>query len=280
MLTKIAWKNIWRNPVRSIILITAIALGIWALIFINGVSVGMVDGYVQNAIQNRTSHLQIHNPTYENEKEIGHYFNTTKVDSYLDKAAFVHGYTQRIIISGMVNSPLSSRAVMLYGVNPEKENEITDLYGKITEGDSLTDNLRNALLISQKMADKLGVKVRSKVVINFQNLAGEVTAAAFRVSGLIRNTAGKADDANAYVRRDVLQKLTGMKNNQSHETAILIDNLDQLTNDQDQIKSAFPDLSVKNYKELSPDVALMSSQINICLLYTSDAADDLLCVDL
>lgn len=265
MLTKIAWKNIWRNPVRSAILITAIALGIWALIFLNGLTVGMVNGYVESAINNRTSHLQIHTPQYDEEKEITHFFNDQKLESYLNDADFVTEFSSRIVVDGMISSAHSSKGVILYGIDDSSENKVTGLDDKIESGNPLGSEFTNAILISSTLADKLGVKVRSKVVINFQNNSGEVTAAAFRIAGLIRNVSGKADEMKAYTRRGDLQKLAGLKPNQIHEVAILTTDINQVDHYQDEIKKLFPDLAVKNYKEIAPDLALMSTQIQLSL---------------
>lgn len=265
MLAKIAWKNIWRNPVRSAILITAIALGIWALIFLNGLTVGMVNGYVESAINNRTSHLQIHTPQYDEEKEITHFFNDQKLESYLNDADFVTEFSSRIVVDGMISSAHSSKGVILYGIDDSSENKVTGLDDKIESGNPLGSEFTNAILISSTLADKLGVKVRSKVVINFQNNSGEVTAAAFRIAGLIRNVSGKADEMKAYTRRGDLQKLAGLKPNQVHEVAILTTDINQVDQYQDEIKKLFPDLAVKNYKEIAPDLALMSTQIQLSL---------------
>lgn len=265
MLTKIAWKNIWRSPVRSLILISAVALGIWALIFINGVSKGVSTGYVENAIKNRTSHIQIHNPAYEDEPLINHFFNSAAVDSFLVHQESVQGYTKRIIANGMISSPKSTRGIVLYGVDPDKENTITGLSEKIIEGDSLISSIRNPLLINKSLAKKLGVKIRSKVVIKFQNVNSQVTAAAFRVAGFLHNTAGKSNENIAYLPRDLLQDLTAVDTDQIHEIAVIAKDLNRINEIQEKLKSSFPLLSVKNYKEISPDVALMSSQINVSL---------------
>jgi len=265
MLTKIAWKNIWRNKVRSAILITAIALGIWALIFLNGLTVGMVNGYVESAINNRTSHLQIHTPEYDKEKEISHFFNDQKLQSYLNEVDFITDFSSRIVVDGMISSAHSSKGVILYGIDESAENNVTGLDDKIVSGNPLGSEFTNAILISTSLADKLGVKVRSKVVINFQNRHGEVTAAAFRIAGLIRNVSGKADEMKAYTRREDLQKLAGLNSNEVHEVAILTVGIDQVNKYQNKIKKQFPDLAVKNYKEIAPDLALMSTQIQLSL---------------
>lgn len=265
MLIRIAWKNIWRNRTRSFILIIAITLGIWALIFINGVSIGMVDGYIDSAIQERTSHFQIHLPAFVDEPEISHFFDASPVVSFLDKAAFVNEYSPRIIARGMISSAQSSRGISLFGIDPDMEKKLTGLHHKIEQGKFLSADGGNDILIGDKMADKLGVKVRSRVVVNFQNAAGEVTAAAFRVAGIYGGESSMSGDNNAYVPISTLRQLTGLEPYQVHEIALLVTNPDHLLADQQSLSSALPELSVRNYKEIAPDVALMGSQTQISL---------------
>lgn len=265
MLIKIAWKNIWRNRTRSAVLITAIALGIWALVFINGVSVGMVEGYIDSAINERTSHIQIHLPAFVDEPEITRHFDARPVTSYLDTASLVTEYSARIIANGMISSAQSSRGITIYGVDPAKENDLTSLQNQLEEGEYLPDDGGNYILIGDNIADKLGVKLRSRVVVNFQNASGEVTAAAFRVAGIIGGQSSLAGNELAYVPISTLRQLTNLGPDRTHEIALLTTSLETLDEQQSALSKAFEGLTVRNYKEIAPDVALMGSQIQISL---------------
>lgn len=61
---KLAWKNIWRSRIRSLVVIASIIVGVWAVIFLMSFSLGMGDSYVKNAIKNQFSHLQAHHPGF------------------------------------------------------------------------------------------------------------------------------------------------------------------------------------------------------------------------
>ncbi len=50
MLLSLAWKNVWRNKKRSFIILTAIALGLWAGLFSYAAMYGMWDATVNSAI--------------------------------------------------------------------------------------------------------------------------------------------------------------------------------------------------------------------------------------
>lgn len=265
MLIKIAWKNIWRNRTRSAILITAVSLGIWALVFINGVAIGMVSSYIESAILKRTSHIQIHLPQYVDEPDITYYFNGTSLRSYLDTAVFVREYSPRIVTNGMISSATSSRGITLYGVDPSRENALTSLEDQLEEGEYLPPDGGNFILIGDNMADKLGVRVRSRVVVNFQNADGVVTAAAFRVAGIFGGQSSLIGEDIAYAHMSTIRKLSGLTGSEVHEIAMLVKQPEMMESNQEDLATAFDDLSVRNYKEIAPDVALMGSQINISL---------------
>ena len=68
MLLKIAWKNIWRNRTRSLVVIISVIIGLWAALFMTAFSWGLYQGHIDDSIENYLSHLQIHHPSYPAEK--------------------------------------------------------------------------------------------------------------------------------------------------------------------------------------------------------------------
>ena len=73
MLIALAWKNIWRNKKRSLIIIIAIAFGLWGGIFSDGIMMGMAESMVNSAVDRELAHIQIHLSEYSKEKEIKNY---------------------------------------------------------------------------------------------------------------------------------------------------------------------------------------------------------------
>lgn len=53
MILKIAWRNIWRNPVRSLVVIFANIIGVISIIFLLAMIYGLTDNYIENAIQRK-----------------------------------------------------------------------------------------------------------------------------------------------------------------------------------------------------------------------------------
>ena len=70
MLVKIAGRNIWRSRKRSLIIITAVSIGLWAGIFMMAFYNGMIEQRISSAIADELSHIQLHHPDFRKEYEL------------------------------------------------------------------------------------------------------------------------------------------------------------------------------------------------------------------
>ncbi len=261
MLLKIAWRNIWRSRLRSLVVMGAIVIGAWAVLFLAGFQGGFVEGYVRNAIENQVSHLQVHHPGFREEKKIDFLIEgiDAKVAQLLENKT-IKSATARTIVNGMLSSSKGARGVFINGVNPNTEPTVTKVHETIIDGDFLNQNKRNPILVSKKTAEKLKLKVRSKVVLTFQDKDNEILAGSFRVIGIFETSNAKFDEVNAYVVKKDVDRLLGFEN-QGHELAMLLNEPDSLLAAQEVISALLPDLKTETYQEISPDVRLFESQI-------------------
>lgn len=261
MILKIAWKNIWRSRTRSWVVIGAIILGIWSLIFMLSFSEGMINSYVSNAIQNEVSHIQLHPPEFLEDREVQYYFGqiATKVKT-LNQTPNVKAVTVRSFANGMLSTSNGVRGIQIRGVDPQKEAKLTKLDQKVVDGAYFNNKRKNQVLISKRIAEKLKVKVRSKVVLTFQTLDQEITSAAFRIMGLFDSGSTIFDEANLIVKQEDLNRLLGQPNI-GHEIALLINNIDSLNQTKQSLSTQFADLKVETYREISPDLELYESQM-------------------
>ncbi len=271
MIAKIAWRNVWRSKVRSLVVILSIAVGVWALAFILSFSIGMVVTYIDNAIRDQWSHLQVHHPRFSEDKLARFYI--PRVEALLDSLESnpsVQAVAPRTIVSGMISSSRAARGLEIVGVDPEREAATTHLERKIVEGSYFSNDHRSEILLSKRTADKLKVGLRNRVVVTFQNLDGTITSAAFRVAGLFSSGNMLYDESKAFVKMNSLQPLllsqadsTVSPDELIHEVAVFLHDTRALTPTVQALRKAFPDLLVQDYRELSPDIELYESQIQI-----------------
>jgi len=263
MILKIAWRNIWRSVTRSLVVIGAIVVGIWSIIFLVGMVNGMIESYIDNAIKNEVSHIKIHHPEFVKDKESKFYISDiAAVKQSIDTITGIKAVSYKTIINTMIGSSHSSRGISTVGVVPKDEVAVSGVAEHVIEGAYLSDAKKNQILISKRLAEKLKVKLRSKVVLTFQDLENEITMGAFRVVGLFDTGNYMYDETVVFVRQKDINNLLGM-NGYGHEVAIILDDLKEMEMVQQRITKLFPDLLVRNYKEVQPALALFQSQIKM-----------------
>jgi ABC-type lipoprotein release transport system permease subunit len=258
-----------------VVVIVAIALGIWAAMFMSGFATGMAQSYINNSIANRISHLQIHHSEYQLDKEVSYYIREMEqVQTKLQQSGFPLKSSPRTLANGMIASSKTSRGIQINGISPEQEDQVTNLSDKVVEGEYFASSGKNQLLLSTSLAEKLGVKLRSRLVLTFQDLNRDITSAAFRVTGLFDTGNTPFDESLVFVQQADLERIL-LGNGDSlpvtklvHELAILLEDSDALPPLEEQLKTAFPDLQIQNYRELAPDVQLYESMIgSISMIY-------------
>ncbi len=258
MILQLAWKNIWRNKTRSFIIIGAIAIGLFAGTFMTSFISGWMQRQIESDINNQISFIQIHHKGFTRNYDLADYFMRSDIDPVLKSDDTVSNVSYRVIITGMLASAANAVGVNINAVDVDDETAVSDLYKNIPDtcGNFLRDDATMRIVISSRTAEKLNVKLKSKVVVNFQDAGGEIVSLAFRVGGIFRTTNSVFDEGNVFVKKSDVAELTGLPEGAVHEAAVMIklpDACDALTT---SLKRQLPDMDVRNWKEISPMLKL------------------------
>ena len=262
-LLPIAWKNIWRSTTRSIVVIVAIALGVWALIFLLAFTEGMVKSYINRTIENQTSHIQINHPSWKDEHLLKHHFNSGKIADELREVAGIKHWSHRILVDGMMQSPKSTQGVSIQGIDPEEEQMVRKIAENIDTGAYLDSPARLPVLVGRKLAERLKLELNTKVILTFPDTSGSVTSGAFRVQGIYQTNNNQWDEQHVFVRKSDLSRLTGLDEQTVHETALILDDIEKVDTVAKMLQAQLPDLRVQTYYEISPDIRLFGESLDI-----------------
>jgi ABC-type lipoprotein release transport system permease subunit len=256
MLTQIAWRNVWRSKGRSSVVIGSMVIGIWAMAFGGGFMRSFLISYIATSIKHETSNGQVHHPEFKKDFNIQYTIdNPERVMEGLKKTSGIEYYTSRSIVNGMVSSARQATGVKIVGVDPTTEAQVTELDTLVSEGEYFPE-MSNAILIGEKLAEKLKVKVKSKVVLTFQDLNGNITAARFRVAGILHSTSISINESSAFVLRSDLNRLLNIgEAAQEIAYTTIPDSDDDLI--AAELKSKLPTYSVESWRELSPALVFM-----------------------
>jgi len=264
MLFQIAWRNIWRNKSRSRVVISSIIIGIWAGIFILSFSWGMYKNNINESVYKQLSHIQIHNPSFKNDKDSKFAIpNTDKIIRQLQSDDRIASVSSRVISTGMIASPVTASGVTIYGINPVSEITQIELNQSVREGSYFETGKMNEILIGEKLAKKLKIKLKSKVILTFSSVNSEIISAAFRVGGIYRSKNISLDEVNVYVQQNQLSNLLELKPSETNEIAILVKDEEQLETIKNNCKIIVPEAIVEDWKELSPELGLIIESFNL-----------------
>ena len=158
MIASIAWKNVWRNKTRSLVVIIATILGLIGGTFAGAFMFGMIEQRLGAAVDKEVSHIQLHNPSFPENNEIGFAIsNPDSVFRILVGMEGVKAVSGRAKIMGMIASANSSGGVQIFGIDPEKEKLVTTLYQAIPDsfGNYFTAEIKNPIVLGKKLAEIL-----------------------------------------------------------------------------------------------------------------------------
>ena len=267
MILAVAWRNIWRSKTRSLVILVAICLGLASGIFYMAFYKGMVDQRINTAIKTEASHIQIHHEKYLNNPDKKFLIaNTDSVIQVIKSVEGVKATSSRIIMNTMIQSPTTGSGVKVTGIVPDDEKQVTNLYTKLIEGSYFEEVKRNPIIIGKKLADKLKVRLKSKVVITLQDMEGNMTGAAFKIVGIFETSNTAFDETSVFVRKSDLSRIIVMNANASHEIAVLLDQNSQLASADQALKSKLPNLDVKTWREIMPEVSLVEGSFGITMV--------------
>lgn len=269
MLLTLAWRNIWRNKRRSLIIITAIAVGLSCGLFASSVMFGMGESLVNSTIDRDLGHIQIHSLKFEDEKLISDTIpDVNSVIGSIESFKNIVGVTKRIVIEGMGSSAVTSTGLRIVGIIPESEQSVTSIHNQIVTGNYFSSTGKNQIVVGQKLAENLGLREKSKIVLSFQDLDGSIIYGAFRIAGIFKTESSVFDKSNVFIRQDDILSLINSKPFY-HEIVIKVSSVNDVDSVYSSLNKKLPNLSVKSWKELAPELKLMDEmmgfQLNIFL---------------
>ncbi|MCW3786732.1 ABC transporter permease [Plebeiibacterium sediminum] len=262
MILKIAWRNIWRNPVRSWIVIGALIVGMYAGVFSTTFMYGWMMQRLRAGIETETSHIQIHQPGFRLAEDINKYFDENQLLDKIETLPDVKSASGRIIVSAMAASAEKATGIQIIGVDPIKDSMVVDVSKKIVEGKWFEGINRNPVVIGQKLAEQLKLKLRSKIILRFQNCKGDFTGGAFRVAGIFKTNNTGYDEANVFVQKSDLALLVNLPAGKIHEVVIRCADPTIVDDVKNQIDGFVENLQVESWKEISPELGYLTETMN------------------
>lgn len=261
MIIILAWRNIWRNKARSLIIMLSIMLGLFSSLAVVAIYKGMMRARVRTVIDREVGHLQVHDARFKEDYLAAFILPTDAALELIDKMPEVRATTRRTVTTGMLSTATGSSGITIYGVVPHEEKLISQLDKIIIEGKYFSDEIRNPVLIGKKLAKKMKLNVKSKLVLMFTDSTNNMVSAAFRVAAIYESENSSLDERTVYVVRESLNTLLGIGSS-THEVVVLLHRDEDLDRVMAATQKLFPTLMVERWEDLSPETELMVNTVN------------------
>ena len=251
------WRNIWRHRRRSLVVISSIALGIFAMILSMGIMNGMNNQAIENTIRTALGHIAIHRKGFHEDMKIAHNFKSTdRIMRSIAADRRIAAAAPRVKLPGMVRSSETSQGVLIVGIDPEKEMKISNLYQYTSKENGsrfLASPDENAALISQQTADRLKLVVGDKLVLMLQDRNNEIVGVGMTVAGTFQTPVESFDKLVVFTGIGKLQEITGLGENIS-EISIAITDPAAITDIKRRLIGAIGDdsLEVLTWMDMAP----------------------------
>lgn len=193
ILLKIAWRNLWRKPRRTLLTVTTISLGLTLLLISLGLGDGGHEQMIESAVHMGSGHVLVQQQGYQEKGGVARLLSAEEIDSVESwgqemKSQFpIRHVLRRTFVSGLASSADGSTGVQITGIQPRGEEQASDFAEKLIDGEFLTDQDRDRVILGEGVALKLSVEVGQKLVLMAQGAeTQEIHSRLVRVAGILR----------------------------------------------------------------------------------------------
>ena len=254
MLIKLAWRNIWRNKKRSLITITAIVIAVFLAICMRSLQLGMYDNMIKNVVGSYSGHVQIHSNGYWEEQTIDNAFlYNDSLIKIIENNTNVEHTTKRIQSGCLSSFDDLSKFVFVNGIEPQKEQLMTNWNKRLMEGELLTPN-SSSINIGKGIAKYYNIKVGDTLIFVGQGYHGMQAVGAFPVCGILDMKNPNLNNVSVFMSLSTAQDFLSANDLMTH----LIINKKEYTDEESIVSSLSENFKeeyeIMTWQEMMPEI--------------------------
>jgi ABC-type lipoprotein release transport system permease subunit len=231
------------------------------MIFMTALMRGMVDEMVRDAIRALPGHVQIHHPGFRDDPSVANLVSPP--DGTLLAALGgddVVAWSTRVRVPAVISSERDTRGVILLGIEPEREKDLSFIAEDIAEGRFLESGDDKGLIVGRKLLERLDTELGKRVVVMSQDPDNEIADRGFRIVGVFESKLPSTEESFVFAGEQTVQELLRIGDRVS-EIAVLGKGYRNVGGLREEIaRAADPALEVLPWYELD---RYMGSMLNV-----------------
>ncbi len=207
----LAWRNLWRNKRRTFITVASIFFAVILAISMRSLQLGMYDNMIENAVELYSGYIQVHKKGYWENKSLNNSFiPSDSLYRKIEQHEQVKSWVPRLSSFALASHKQYTKGGLVVGIDPQKEQQLTGLKEKVVQGKYFKEK-EQKLLLAERLAERLGVKVQDTVVLLGQGYHGVSAAGKYPVKGIISFGSPELNKSMMYLPLKEAQSMYGAR---------------------------------------------------------------------
>ena len=200
----LALRNLGRELRRSALTAAAMAIGLALLILSRTLADGAHEDWIDAGVRLGAGHVTINAPGYRDSQSLDDRLSAAQLQASLAAIADVPTpdpplASVRVTTRGLASSPEGALPAWIAGVDATVEPAFSRLGEEVTDGRYLEDDDRLHAYIGAGMAERLGVRTGSRMVLTAQAASGDIEGQLVRVVGIYRTGVDALDQSLVHI---------------------------------------------------------------------------------
>ena len=256
LLLKLAWRNIWRNKRRSILTLAAVTFAVLMAIGMRGIQLGTYALNIKTAVELFSGYLQVQTKGYNETPKLSLCFREDKyIKLAIESTKGIQSYSSRVYADGLISFKDNSRGVAIFGIQPDKEKEVTTFVENIDTGNFFTSDSSDEIVVGSQLLKNLNAKIGDEVVLLAQGFDGSLGNQKFKIVGTVRLGVQEMEATVVFMGLKSAQSLLAL-GNKVNVIAIKANDLNNLNEIKNSLNTKLPNknLTVLPWNQVNPEL--------------------------
>jgi ABC-type lipoprotein release transport system permease subunit len=208
-LFSLAWKNLWRNKSRTLITMASIFFAVLLSTLMSSLKTGIFDNLVDNMVGYYSGYIQIHQKGYWDEQLLDNSLEQNpELERRLSSFKSVKGFTIRLESFALASSGNLTKGCLVQGIDPIRENGITNLKNKIVQGKYFSSD-NEGVILTEGLLKRMKMKVGDTLMLFGQGYHGSTAAGKYPIIGVAHFGSPEINNSVLYLPLSSAQELFG-----------------------------------------------------------------------
>jgi ABC-type lipoprotein release transport system permease subunit len=257
-LSRMAWRNLWRNRRRTLLTLVAIAFGLFLSVLMTAMQDRSFADMIDDAARLGSGHVTVSHPDYREKPSLRKSLpNATALAQQAKEVEGVEHVAVRVSGATMVATAEGSYGAFFVAFDPAEETVDSFYYmDSVVEGEMLQPDDTVGMVLGTRLAANLGAELGDKVVYRLMDKDGEITAGLGRVRGLSSSGSPAVDGGLVILHIEGVREVLGYSPTEATELAVFTADSRDSDVVADRLEQALgQDVAAATWDTISPDLS-------------------------